>query len=54
MFGPELMSSQRVDTWDTFVGFGIAFGSFLRHFLAPAIKVVRNSFLVPGLLGLTF
>ena len=48
------MKSDRVYTLDTFDGLGIAFGGFLRHILAPIIKVIGNSFLVPGLLGLIF
>ena len=48
------MNSDKVDNWDTFDGFGIALGGLLRHILAKAIKVIGNSFLILGLLSLTF
>ena len=52
--GPKLIISDRVDTLGTFEGFRTAFGGFLRHFLAPVIKVIGNSFLILGLLWALF
>ena len=54
VLGSGLMNSDRVDTRDTFGGFEIAFRGFLRHFLALVIKVIGNSFLIPGLLWALF
>ena len=48
--GPKLIISDRLDTLGTLEGFRTAFGGFLRQFLAPVIKVIGNSFLIPGLL----
>ena len=39
----------KIKAWDTFDGFRMALGDFLRHLLAPAIKVIGNSFLIQGL-----
>ena len=45
----KLMLQMKIEAWDTFDGFRMALGDFFRHLLAPAIKVIGNSFLIQGL-----
>ena len=45
----KLMLQMKIETWDAFDGFRMALGDFFRHLLAPAIKVIGNSFLIQGL-----
>ena len=50
----KLMLQMKIEAWDTFDGFRMALGDFFRHLLAPAIKVIGNSFFDSGAVLATF